>query len=49
MKLITVTRPDSRRLPIITVYSDGKPVVAVPISQREALTLIADLAKEAIQ
>ena len=49
MKLVTVTRPDARCLPILTVYADGKPVVSVPLSQREALHLIRELAKEAIE
>ena len=49
MNLVTVTREAITAPPVLTGYSDGKPVVAVALSQREALSLIADLAKEAIK
>jgi hypothetical protein len=47
VNLITVTREGITAPPVLTVYSDGKPVVAVAISQREAINLIRDIAKEA--
>ena len=48
MNLITVTREAITAPPVLTVYSAGRPVIAVPLSQREAINLIADLAKEAL-
>ncbi len=44
--LVTVTRPASR--PVLSVYADGALVVAVPLSQREAIHLIQQLAREAL-
>lgn len=46
MTLITVTRADRDDPAIMTVYQDGQAIVAVPLSQREIINLILNLAKE---
>lgn len=42
--IITVTRDGPGEPPVLRVYSDGKLVVSVPLTQWEAIHLIAELA-----
>ena len=43
---VIVTRTHIGATAVLTVYQDGKAIAAVPLSQREIINLILNLAKE---